>query len=80
MKTEHGGDWLPFQTEYGTAPLDFSANVSPLGMPEGALRAAAEALKNASRYPDPFCRTLCAALSAKTGVPAENIVCGNGAA
>ena len=30
-KLVHGGDWAGFAEEYGTAPLDFSANVSPLG-------------------------------------------------
>ena len=43
-------------------PLDFSANVSPLGLPEGVRRAAAAALEQADRYPDPLCRDLCAAI------------------
>ena len=80
MKQKHGGDWAGYQEQYGTMPLDFSANVSPLGMPSGARDAAARALENASLYPDPECRLLRQSLSAHHGVPAGNIVCGNGAA
>ena len=79
MKLNHGGDWAGFEMEYGKAPLDFSANVSPLGLPEGVRAAAIRALETADRYPDPLCRKLRAALSKYHGVPAENIVCGNGA-
>ena len=80
MKLLHGGDWAGYQEEYGALPLDFSANLSPLGMPDGVRRAAEAAIRDSDRYPDPACRTLCAALAEKHGVPAENIVCGNGAA
>ena len=79
MKMIHGGDWAGYEIEYGKAPLDFSANVSPLGLPEGVRAAALHALETADRYPDPRCRKLRAALSAHHGVPAENLVCGNGA-
>ncbi len=80
MKLEHGGDWAGFAEKYGAEPLDFSANISPLGMPEGARRAAEAALLRADRYPDPLCRELRAALSAYHGVPVEQIVCWAGAA
>ena len=33
QKLTHGGDWAGFEAEYGRPPLDFSANVSPLGVP-----------------------------------------------
>lgn len=39
-----------------------------------------EAAETADRYPDPLCRKLCQALSRHEGVPAEWILCGNGAA
>lgn len=78
--TDHGGDWAGFQKTYGVPPLDFSANVSPLGMPEAVLRAAESALAEASRYPDPLCRELREKLAAHHGVPAEWILCGGGAA
>ena len=80
MRETHGGDWAGYQFEYGTLPLDFSASVSPLGLPEGVRRAAATALDNSHRYPDPECRALVRALSERYGVPGRRIVCGNGAA
>ena len=80
MKLEHGGDLAGYQEQFGGEPLDFSASISPLGMPEGAYRAACEALRRGDRYPDPLCRALREALSRHHGVPTERIVCGAGAA
>ena len=51
-----------------------------MGMPPGTVRAAADALQQCTQYPDPLCRELRAALAAYEGIPAEQIVCGNGAA
>jgi len=80
MELIHGGDWAGFEKEYGKAPLDFSANISPLGLPASVKAAAIAALDTAERYPDPKCRALRAALADYHGVGAETIVCGNGAA
>ena len=80
MELFHGGDWAGFERKYGTMPLDFSASISPLGLPEGVRAAVIESLKDAERYPDPLCRALRAALAEHHGVPMEAIVCGNGAA
>lgn len=76
----HGGDWAGFALAHGGPPLDFSANISPLGVPAGVRDALRDAAGRADRYPDPLCRELRAALSAHEGVPAEWILCGNGAA
>ena len=76
----HGGDWMGYRERFGRDALDFSANVSPLGLPEGVAQAIREALTEADRYPDPLCRTLRAALSRAEGVPPEQLLCGNGAA
>lgn len=76
----HGGDWAGYEMEYGTVPLDFSANISPLGVPDSVLRAVTEALVTADRYPDPLCRKLTAAIGEKEGLPADCCLCGNGAA
>ena len=76
----HGGDWMGYRELFGRDALDFSANVSPLGLPEGVAQAIRDALPLADRYPDPLCRTLRAALSRAEGVPQERILCGNGAA
>lgn len=78
--TDHGGDWAGFLETYGAPPLDFSANISPLGMPESVRRAAEAALAEAGRYPDPLCRALREKLASCHGLPAEGILCGNGAA
>ena len=76
----HGGDWAGYRAEFGRDALDFSANVSPLGLPEGVAKAITAALPTADRYPDPLCRTLRAKLAVHEGVPAGQILCGNGAA
>ena len=71
----HGGDWAGYRAEFGRDPLDFSANVSPLGLPGGVAKAITASLATADRYPDPLCR----ALREKLAV-AEWLLCGNGAA
>ncbi|MBM6829810.1 aminotransferase class I/II-fold pyridoxal phosphate-dependent enzyme [Anaerotignum lactatifermentans] len=76
----HGGDWAGYEKTYGKPPLDFSANISPLGLPEGVREAVTAALSTADRYPDPLCRELTAAIAQKEGVPEEWCLCGNGAA
>ena len=76
----HGGDWAGYRAEFGRDPLDFSANVSPLGLPEGVAKAITASLAIADRYPDPLCRALRAKLAVAENVPAESILCGNGAA
>ena len=80
MKLVHGGDWAGYRAEFGCDALDFSANVSPLGLPAGVAAAITNALPTADRYPDPMCRELRAALAGAEGVPADWILCGNGAA
>ena len=76
----HGGDWAGFQLEYGAPPLDFSSNVSPLGVPAGVRDAVAEAVCTADRYPDPLCRAVRRAIAGAERVPADWCLCGNGSA
>ena len=80
MELVHGGDWAGYRAEFGRDALDFSANVSPLGLPAGIAAAITAALPTADRYPDPLCRELRAALAKAEGVPADWLLCGNGAA
>ncbi len=81
MKTlVHGGDWAGYRERFGRDALDFSANVSPLGLPAGVAKAITVALSTADRYPDPLCRELRARLAKEEQVQAEQILCGNGAA
>ena len=76
----HGGDIAGYFDQYGCEPLDFSANVSPLGLPEGVRRSVIDSLSTADQYPDPLCRRLRAAIGAFEGVDPARILCGNGAA
>ena len=76
LRYEHGGD------VYGNPhlALDFSVNVNPLGMPDGVKRALVSHLEEYTRYPDPQCRALRAALAARYGLAPEQVLCGTGAA
>ena len=75
----HGGDRMGYELEYGRKPLDFSASISPLGLPECVKRAVIEGMEENSFYPDPYCRILREKLAVHLGIPAEWILCGNGA-
>lgn len=79
-KLTHGGDWAGYRAKYGREPLDFSANISPLGLPEGVRAAVMESLRLAESYPDPLCRALRAAIAKAEQVKADWILCGSGAA
>lgn len=76
----HGGDWAGFAAVHGRPPLDFSASISPLGVPSGVRAALARAAGEVDRYPDPLCRELRAAIARHEEVPMEHILCGAGAA
>ena len=80
-KGNHGGDWATYQAKHDALPrLDFSANVSPLGPPEGVKQAMREAIEHVAQYPDPRCCALRKALGEHHGVDPAHILCGNGAA
>ncbi|MEI3267489.1 MAG: aminotransferase class I/II-fold pyridoxal phosphate-dependent enzyme [Frisingicoccus sp.] len=59
--------------------IDFSVNVTPLGIPDNIRRAMEESLSRAGWYPDDSKRNLKEVLNKKHGVPVENICVGNGA-
>lgn len=62
--------------------LDFSANISPLGVP-GPVKAVLRDLAagdDFARYPDPDCTALRAAIAGREAVLPEQVLCGNGAA
>ena len=79
-KLTHGGDVTGFRREYGYEPIDFSANVSPLGVPSSVIRAITDAAREADKYPDPLSRDLSDGIASYEGVKSEYVVCGNGAA
>ncbi len=76
MQTQvHGGDIYtkPYR-------LDFSANMNPLGMPARVAEAACEGVRLSCSYPDVCCRALRKAIAESENVPADQVICGNGAA
>ena len=80
-KLVHGGDIYSKRNLPGNLKLiDFSANINPLGLPEGVKRAVVNSMDDFCNYPDPLCRELKKEISAHLKVPEEYLLCGNGAA
>ena len=75
QKNPHGGDIYSRDVL-----LDLSSNMNPAGMPEEVIDAVHASADSCGRYPDPYCRELRKAISESEGVPADCIICGNGAA
>mgnify|MGYP004463740765 FL=1 len=71
---KHGGDIYR-----NPVKLDFSVNINPLGIPERVQKALIQAVSECMHYPDMEAEALIQAVGRMTGVPAEYIVCGNGA-
>jgi threonine-phosphate decarboxylase len=59
--------------------VDLSANINPLGMPEGVHGAIIRAIDECLRYPDSFSSELRDRIAAFEGVSSESVFCGNGA-
>lgn len=77
----HGGDLTGYARRFpGQKPMDFSANLNLLGMPEPVRAALLEAVGECERYPDPFCRALSEGLAAQWDLSPDQVFCGNGAA
>lgn len=80
MLYPHGGDTLSYREAYGRDPIDFSANLNPLGTPPAVQEAVRRSAALCAAYPDPFCRRLRHALAEHEGVAEESVLLGNGAA
>jgi threonine-phosphate decarboxylase len=80
----HGAHYAEAAQDLGTSSssfLDFSANINPLGAPEAALAAGADALYGeAGRYPDLHYTELRAALAGYLGLPPDRVLPTNGGA
>lgn len=80
----HGAHYAEAAHALGTRPdvfLDFSANINPLGAPETALDAGADALYGETgRYPDLHYTELRAALAGYLGVSPDRVLPTNGGA
>ncbi|MDO4301172.1 MAG: histidinol-phosphate transaminase [Clostridia bacterium] len=72
----HGGDIYT----YNKKVIDFSANISPLGVTENIISAIEKSLCEISNYPDVEYRELREAIAEREKVSSESIICGNGAA
>ena len=80
-KYEHGGDIYSEKLAPNGKPfIDFSANINPLGIPQGVKKVMLDALKLCVNYPDPFCRDLTSATAKYFHVKPEYFFFGNGAA
>lgn len=75
MEYGHGGDIYSQNIK-----MDFSANINPLGLPEGVREALYGAISQCQCYPDSRCRDLAEGLSLYHSLPKEWIICGNGGA
>lgn len=75
----HGGNVYEYQRNTGFRPVDFSANINPLGMPDGAAEAYADAFADCVNYPDPACSSLKEAVACYEKVPLSYLMCGCGA-
>ena len=76
MEIVHGGDIYSFNRKM----LDFSANISPLGIPEEIKKAIQISYQFADIYPDTQYRELRRQIADIELIQEENIICGNGAA
>ena len=75
MEYQHGGDIYTNQVE-----LDYSANLNPLGLPEGVRNAYIGAADCCSVYPDSRSQALRTKLADYHRIGREAVLCGNGAA
>lgn len=80
-KYEHGGDIYSEKLSSKDKPfVDFSANINPLGLPQGVKQAIKDGLKRCVNYPDPFCRDLKEATAEFLNLKQDYFFFGNGAA
>ena len=80
MKLTHVGDIYSYKEKFKGDALDYSANINPLGMPEGVKKALINSIDTWVNYPDPLCRELKDALSKSEGIDKDYLILGNGAA
>ncbi len=76
----HGGDIYSYQEITGKKPLDYSANINPLGLPSEVKEAFLSGIDSFCSYPDVSCRELAKAVADDEQVPWDCLTFGNGAA
>ncbi len=80
---EHGGNLeraAEIFQKNREAFLDFSANINPLGIPDGLQELLVQSISRLTDYPDPEYKGLRRELAVYTGISAGRIIPGNGAA
>lgn len=75
VRVTHGGNHYDYDKEL----IDFSANINPLGPPEGFFTSLAGDLEKARLYPDVHYREERALVADRYGIDGASIVFGNGA-
>ena len=73
----HGGNAVFEEGKRGV--IDLSANINPLGMPEGVREAIVSGIADCEYYPDSSSRMLRIKIAEYENVKPDNIFCGNGA-
>lgn len=79
---QHGGNVYEIQRNLGIdhrQVLDFSANINPLGFPEGLREAVLSGLSDLVHYPDPDYTDLAEAIASAKGLAPASVYPGNGA-
>lgn len=75
QKHRHGGDVYSQKFK-----ADFSANINPLGPPEGVIEAVKNSVSQIQNYPDVNCRRLTKVMAEHENVEEGHLIFGNGAA
>ncbi len=75
MEYQHGGDIYT-----NNVTMDFSANINPLGLPQGVKEAVYKAADECACYPDSQSMELRRELAGFHGISPDYLICGNGAA
>ena len=75
---KHGGDIYSF-SDNGNEIIDFSANISPLGLPIAVKNDIINSLDSCDKYPDINCTKLCKSLGEYYNLPKDYFYIGNGA-
>lgn len=79
---QHGGNVYEVQRNTGVdhrKVIDFSANINPLGFPQGLTEAIVGGLTDLVHYPDPDYNDLSESIAAAKNIPARWVYPGNGA-
>lgn len=76
----HGGNIYGFSEAERKVLIDFSANITPLGMPDEIREVIQDELEHALHYPDPDSDRLRCAIGEKYHIDHRQVICGNGAA